>query len=237
MKSPQETSASSTAHGRWYSDACGTAFGLEVLGERWALLIVRELLWGPKRFSDLRTGLPGISAKVLTERLEGLARWGVLSRRVLPPPASAQVYELTEWGRMAEPVIMELGRWAARSVKHDPTLPLSTASLMSSMKTMQSPALEEAKDTIIGMAIGSESYRVAIRDGSLEMTPGPLEGCDAVLRAASAPPIAGALYSGQPFEAMEAAGALSVEGDRTVLASFLTLFALPEKVDGEAVTA
>ena len=86
MKLQKETKA----HGKWYDDACGTAFALELVGERWSLLIVRELMLGPRRFTDLRAGLPSISAKVLTERLEGLEKAGILTRRLLPPPASAQ---------------------------------------------------------------------------------------------------------------------------------------------------
>jgi DNA-binding HxlR family transcriptional regulator len=99
---------------RRYDDACGTAHALDLVGERWALLVARELMLGPKRFSDLRASLPGISANVLTQRLEGLEASGVLSRRRLPPPASVQVYELTPWGYELEPAILEMGRWAAR---------------------------------------------------------------------------------------------------------------------------
>ena len=100
---------------RRYDDACGTAHGLELIGERWALLVMRELMLGPKRFSDLRSDLAGISANVLTQRLEGLEAAGLLIRRKLPPPTSAQVYELSQWGYEAEPIVKSLGRWAARS--------------------------------------------------------------------------------------------------------------------------
>src|SRR3712207_9556825 len=89
---------------------------------------------GPKRFSDLRSDLPGISANVLTQRLEGLEAAGVLVRRKLPPPASAQVYELTEWGYESEPIFQALGRWAARSPQHDPNLPFSAASFLLSLR-------------------------------------------------------------------------------------------------------
>jgi DNA-binding HxlR family transcriptional regulator len=139
MKLQKETDRPRIVHGRWYDDACGTAFALELVGERWALLIVRELMFGARRFSDLRGGLPGISAKVLTERLDGLERAGIVRRRHLPPPAAAQVYELTAWGYQAEPVLQELGRWAAMSPDHDPTLPLSAASLIISFRTMFDP--------------------------------------------------------------------------------------------------
>src|ERR1700741_3963444 len=108
---PEGRVAPTGRHGRWYDDACGTAFALELIGERWALLIVRELMLGPRRFNDLRGALPAISAKVLTERLEGLERAGVLARRRLPPPVASRVYELTEWGYRAEEVILALGRW------------------------------------------------------------------------------------------------------------------------------
>ncbi|HYJ29191.1 MAG TPA: helix-turn-helix domain-containing protein, partial [Allosphingosinicella sp.] len=114
---------------RRYDDACGAAHALDLAGERWALLVMRELMLGPKRFTDLRADLPGISANVLTQRLEGLESAGVLARRRLPPPAPAQVYELTPWGYEAEPIFQVLGRWAARSPSHDPSLPLSAASL------------------------------------------------------------------------------------------------------------
>src|SRR5918998_1024633 len=96
--------------GRSYHDACGAAHALDLVGERWALLVMRELMLGPKRFSDLRGGLPGISANVLTQRLEGLEAAGVLTRRKLPPPASVQVYELTPWGYESEPIFQALGR-------------------------------------------------------------------------------------------------------------------------------
>src|SRR4051794_30434694 len=108
---------------RRYEDACGAAHALDLVGERWALLVMRELMLGPKRFGDIKGGLPGISANVLTQRLEGLEAAGVLVRRKLPPPASTRVYELTPWGYEAEPIFQTLGRWAARSPTHDPSLP------------------------------------------------------------------------------------------------------------------
>src|SRR5215212_4396805 len=93
---------------RSYDDACGAAHALELLGERWALLVMRELMLGPKRFGQLKADLPGISANVLTQRLESLEAAGVLTRRKLPPPASTQVYELTRWGYESEPIFQAL---------------------------------------------------------------------------------------------------------------------------------
>src|SRR3712207_3449963 len=114
---------------RRYEDACGAAHALDLVGERWALLVMRELMLGPKRFSDLRADLPGISANVLTQRLEGLEAAGVLVRRKLPPPASVQVYELTPWGYESEPIFQALGRWAARSDRKSTRLNSSHANI------------------------------------------------------------------------------------------------------------
>ena len=96
---------------RRYGDGCAIAIALDHIGERWALLVVRELLLGPKRFTDLQEGLPRAGAKVLTQRLKELESHGVVRRRTLPPPASSQVYELTEWGAGLEPVVVALGHW------------------------------------------------------------------------------------------------------------------------------
>ena len=100
------------AQKRWYDDACGTALAMELVGERWSLLIVRELMFGPRRFGEIRAGLPGISANVLTQRLAGMEQVGMLVRRQLPSPASVQVYELTGVGlceRNRDPGIGALG--------------------------------------------------------------------------------------------------------------------------------
>ena len=100
---------------RSYGGQCGVARSLDVIGERWALLIVRELLVGPKRFNDLLAGLPGASPNVISQRLRELTGHGVICQRELPPPARVHVYELTDWGRELEPVILHLGRWGDRA--------------------------------------------------------------------------------------------------------------------------
>jgi len=98
---------------RRYGERCAIATALDHVGERWALLIVRELLLGPKRFTDLQDGLPGAGPKVLAQRLRELDTVGVVRRRTLPPPASSQVYELTEWGARLNDVVVALGHWGA----------------------------------------------------------------------------------------------------------------------------
>jgi DNA-binding HxlR family transcriptional regulator len=101
---------------RSYDQFCGIARALDLVGERWALLIVRDLILGPKRFTDLRRGLPGIGTNVLAARLKELERDGVVARRALPPPAASTVYELTEYGRALEGPLLAVGRWGARSL-------------------------------------------------------------------------------------------------------------------------
>jgi DNA-binding HxlR family transcriptional regulator len=214
---------------RRYEDACGAAHALDLVGERWALLVIRELMLGPKRFGDIRAGLPGISANVLTQRLEGLEASGVLVRRRLPPPASAQVYELTPWGYEAEPIFQTLGRWAARSPTHDPSLPLSAVSLLLSFRTMFDPERARGLDARIGLRLGEESYLVRIAEGKIRAVRGAAAGTDLVLSGA-APVIAAAVYGGQKLEDLQAAGALQVEGDRALAERFVTLFPLPAKV-------
>jgi len=215
---------------RRYEDACGAAHALDLVGERWALLVIRELMLGPKRFGDIRAGLPGISANVLTQRLDGLEAAGVLVRRRLPPPASAQVYELTPWGYEAEPIFQALGRWAARSLSHDPSLPLSAVSLLLSFRTMIDPERARGIDARIGLRLGEESFLVRLADGRIRAVRGSAAGTDLVI-SGTAPAVAAAVYGGVPFAALEAEGALRLEGDRALAERFVTLFPLPAKVE------
>lgn len=230
MKLQKETSTLQGGHGKWYDDACGTAFGLELIGERWALLVVRELMFGPRRFSDLRASLPGISAKVLTERLATLETAGVMARRRLPSPAPVQVYELTQWGYRIEPVIQELGRWAAMSSLHDPTLPLSPVSLMLSLRTMFDPAKARGIEAVVGFDIAGEQFIARMKDGSLPITRGNPNQAEAVFRAPAAPVIAGLLYADVPVADLERDAGLTIEGDRELALRFADIFELPEKL-------
>ena len=224
MKLQKET----VTHGKWYDDACGTALAMELVGERWSLLIVREMMFGSRRFTDLRGGLPSISAKVLTERLAGLERAGIVRRRQLPPPIAAQVYELTEWGAMADEAIMALGRWAARSPLHDPTLPLSAASLMMSFRTMFDPARAGDLAVTGSISVGDEHFTVAVNDRVLRAERGEPVQPDFALIAPDAMAIAGAVYGKVPLGDLAGAG-LRVEGDRDMVQRFIDLFHLPEK--------
>lgn len=226
MKLPKETTAA--PHGRWYADACGTAFGLELLGERWAMLIVRELMLGGRRFSDLRASLPGISAKVLTERLAGLEASGVLTRRQLPPPAAAQVYELTEWGYRAEPLLQELGRWAALSPDHDPTLPMSAVSMMLSLRTMFDPTRVGARAAWIGFDVAGETFLARLKDGQLPIARRPLADPDFAFTAREAQVLVALFYGKVAPETLERDGALAITGDRVAALDFVSLFDIPK---------
>jgi DNA-binding HxlR family transcriptional regulator len=218
------------SHGKWYQDACGTAFAMELVGERWSMLIIRELMLGGRRFSDLRASLPGISAKVLTERLAGLERAGVLVRRKLPPPAAAQIYELTEWGYLAEPAIQELGRWAARSSRHDPGLPLSPVGFMLSLRTMIDKQQARALKGTIGFETGGESFVGRLADGQLPIERGETAGTDTVFRAETPMELAALFYGKLPPDEWTGVPGRAIEGDRALAARFLDLFRLPEKV-------
>lgn len=204
---------------------------MELIGERWSLLVVRELMLGPRRFSDIRASLPGISAKVLTERLASLEEAGVLLRRELPPPGKAQVYELTPWGFAAEPLIQELGRWAARSSGHDPTLPLSPVSLMLSLRTMvQHNRLGQFARRRIGFAIGGEEFVAEPTMRELPIKREPVRQADPVFRAPAAAVIAGGIYAGVPWEELEQEAGLKIEGNRDLAMRFAGLFRLPPKL-------
>lgn len=207
---------------RWYDDACGTAHGLELIGERWALLIVRELMFGPRRFGDLRASLPGLSANVLTQRLEGLEAAGVVVKRRLPPPASVQVYDLTDWGREAEPVISELGRWAARSPAHDPALPLSPVSMMLSFRTMFDAGKAGDARMTLGFRFGLETFVVTVADGELGVRRMETDDADAVVTG-SPEAVAAMVYGGAGMDDLE------IEGRRDVFDRFTGFFELPPK--------
>lgn len=228
MKFEKVTDAPRDGLRRRYEDACAVAHALDLVGDRWALLVLRELLLGPRRFSDLRAGLPGISANVLTQRLEGLETAGLLRRRRLPSPAAVQVYELTPWGYESEPIFQALGRWAARSPAHDPSLPISAVSLMLSLRTMLDPGRAEGLDARIGFRLGEEGFLAHLAGGRIEIARDAPERADLVF-AGTPSVLAGAIYGGQPLVALEAQGALRIEGDRTLAERFVTLFPLPPK--------
>ncbi|MBZ6077192.1 winged helix-turn-helix transcriptional regulator [Microvirga puerhi] len=230
MKLEKITNSPKPPSKRQYDDACATAHALDLVGERWALLVIRELMLGPRRFSDLRSNLPGISANVLTQRLKGLEAAGIVVRRKLPPPAATQVYELTEWGYESEPIFQALGRWAARSPMHDPSLPFSAVSLMLSLRTMLDAQKAGTLDARIGFHIGEETYLAHVVQGRIDIRRGTIDSADLVLTG-TAPAIARAIYAGHSIVQLEQEGILRTEGNRSLADQFVSLFPLPSKAD------
>jgi DNA-binding HxlR family transcriptional regulator len=208
---------------RSYDDACGTAHALDLIGERWALLVLRELMLGPRRFSELKADLPGISANVLSQRLDELEQRGLARKLRLPPPASVQVYEATAWGLEAEPIVQALGRWAARSPRHDPTLPISGVSILLSFRTMLDMEKARDIDARIGFRFGESGYVARLHDGAITVARGVADECDVVFTAAPTA-LAAVVYGGAPLDS------IGVEGDIALAKRFTTLFPLPPKV-------
>ena len=208
---------------RGYEDACGVAHALELIGERWAPLVLRELMFGPRRFSELKADLPGISANVLTQRLAELEERGLVRRTRLPPPASVQVYEATEWGLEASPVMQALGRWAVRSPQHNVEQFVSPVSIMMSMQTMFQADRAGDFEARIGFRFGERTYVAAVRDHTLDVGQGDSGDVDALFDT-SPEVVAGILYGGAPLETAQ------VSGDLAVAKRFTTLFQLPSKV-------
>jgi DNA-binding HxlR family transcriptional regulator len=216
---------------RTYGDACGVARALDRVGERWALMIVRELLLGPKRFTDLREGLPHVSADVLAQRLRELEGFGVLTRRRLPPPAASQVYELTAWGRELEPVVMALGRWGARAPLAPPECGMSLDSHVLMLRTLFDPARAGELKARLDVRLGGYPLRAEVADGGIAVEPG--EAVDPDVRIETDPATLVALVLGER-DLREAVGAgdVRIEGDDSVAARFLGLFRVPEPALG-----
>lgn len=233
MKLQNLTDSENGPSRRRYEDACGTAHAMDLIGERWALLVMRELMMGPKRFGDLRADLPGISANVLTQRLEGLEAAGIVVRTQLPPPASIQVYGLTEWGYQSKPIMGALGRWATRSPLHDPSQHFSPVSLMLSFQAMNQPAGYKDLNATIGFRLGRENYVVRLQEGAIDAARGDPGDADLVFTG-TARAVAAAVYGGVPLATLEAEGALVIAGDRALAERFTTLFPLPPKAPRQA---
>lgn len=222
MQSEKITNPRRDEEKRRYDDACGTAHALELIGERWALLVLRELMLGARRFSELKADLPGISANVLTQRLGDLEARGLVVKRRLPPPANVQVYEATEWGLEAEPIVQALGRWAARSPQHDPTLPLSAVSIMLSFRTMISAERAAGFEGRIGFRFGDETYLARVGEGRIEVARDDLSDADAIITAEPTA-LAAVVYGGAPLDL------IVIDGDGKLAKRFLGLFLLPPK--------
>jgi DNA-binding HxlR family transcriptional regulator len=198
---------------RRYGDGCSIATALDHVGERWALLIVRELLLGPKRFTDLQAGLPSAGPKVLAQRLRELEGTGIVRRRTLPPPAASQVYELTEWGAELDPVVVALGRWGALAPERSDD-PVSPDSAMIRLRSVFSPQPERPWTATYEMRLGRYRFTVRIADGHLvEMRRGePHDRPDTIIDS-DPDTLSRALVEQEAFAEAVADGHLTITGD------------------------
>lgn len=211
---------------RRYDDGCALTHALDLTAERWALVIVRELLLGPKRFTDLRAGIPAVSPDVLTQRLRDLAEAGILSRRKLPPPTSVWVYELTEWGAELEPAVIHLARWASRSPAMNHDGPMSADSLALALRGLFDSSAASGLNTTIELRLDGQPFQIDISAGEFRIRRGPAAHPDAEIDTDTAV-LSGLLWQGR--ELAEAAGGpgFRFSGDKGHVETFLRLFPLP----------
>jgi DNA-binding HxlR family transcriptional regulator len=218
---------------RTYDDPCGVARALNVVGERWALLVVRELLFGPKRFTDLSHGLPGMSQNVLSDRLRELEQAGIVRRRRLGPPASARIYELTERGAELEPVLDALARWGSRNPL-DSIAELSVDAFILALKTTFDPRAAAGLQARCDLRLGDDCFQAKVADGRFEVARGGAQ--QAVLRAAEqadatletdVATLRALVFGGRPVGDALASGELHLEGDPELAARFVTCFPRP----------
>ena len=213
---------------RSYNQYCGLAYALDIIGERWTLLIVRELIPGPRRFTDLLDGLPGISTNLLSERLKSLEQQGLLCRRILPTPAGSTVYELTSLGRALEKSLIELGKWGSQFVptSSEDAILLNVGSYALTLKTFFRPEQAQGVTETYELHIDNEVLQVQINAGELQVRQGEAFNADLVLYT-DMPSYLG-LLTGQikPDEAISS-GLVRIDGDPGALSRFLNISGLP----------
>jgi DNA-binding HxlR family transcriptional regulator len=208
---------------RRYDDPCGIARALDVVGERWALLVVRELIFGPKRFVQLRDGLHGVSPNVLSQRLRDLEEAGIVRRGVLDPPASVAIYELTARGRALEPVLLELGRWGSQQPMTTSD-ELSVSALLLALKTVFDPAA--AVNATFALRVDGDWFRVTVAGDSIGIARGRTEH-PAVTFDTEVATLRSVAFGREPISDAERDGRLTVDGDRLLAERFARMFPSP----------
>jgi DNA-binding HxlR family transcriptional regulator/putative sterol carrier protein len=214
---------------RTYGDGCSIARALDLVGERWALLVVRELLLGPKRYTDLRSGLPNASPNVLSERLRELERAGIVRRRKLPPPAGSRVYELTEWGLELEQIVISLGRWAARSPTPPSDAPIVSAdSIILALRGLFDASAARGLRAGYELRLGDDRFRIQVADDELEAARGDAQHADATIETDPGT-LDAVLWKGRSLAEAQRSGQLTIEGDKAAVERFVRLFPIPER--------
>jgi DNA-binding HxlR family transcriptional regulator len=201
------------------------ARALDLVGERWALLVVRELLLGPKRFTDLRAGMPHVSPDVLSQRLRELEEAGVVRRRKLAPPAGSRVYELTERGLELEPAILALGRWGSRAPMPDAAEELGVEATVIALKTLFDPGAADGLAASYELCLGEQCFRATVADGKLDVTRGNMERPDARISTDTAT-LSAVLWHDRPLSDALRSGELEIGGSPSAVTRFLDLFPL-----------
>lgn len=212
---------------RTYGDACGVARALDLVGERWALMIVRELLLGPKRFTDLREGLPNVSADVLAQRLRELEASGVVARLTLPPPAASKLYGLTSWGQELGDVVLALGRWGSKSPSSPEGVGMSADSHLLSILTLFDPALAGDLKATVAVDLGDHRYHASISGGRIDVARGDAPGTADATITTNPKTLVDVLHDRRTLGDALAADDLEITGDADVGARFLRLAPLP----------
>jgi DNA-binding HxlR family transcriptional regulator len=207
---------------REYDQSCSLACALDRIGERWSLLIVRELSLGPLRFSDLTRNVGGAPTDVLTKRLRDLEGHGIVSRRTLEPPASGVAYELTEVGRALERPMLELGRWGLHFERVDDVAQLAPTSLANAVRVLAQPP-PDARLTI-GLRSGGQDYWLRIEDGWIAASRGEVEDVDVTLAGEPADVLAALVAGGAAERGVE------IEGDRGALEELREMVVLPDRL-------
>ncbi|HEX8051680.1 MAG TPA: winged helix-turn-helix transcriptional regulator [Thermoleophilaceae bacterium] len=208
---------------RTYGDRCAAARALDLVGQRWALLVVRELLLGAKRFTDLAEGMPNAKPSVLSQRLRELEQGGVVQRRTLGPPARVSVYELTDMGRELEPVVIALGRWGRR-------LPMPTGaahgidSLVLALKWRFNPEAAGDLSATYGLRMAGDGFRIGVADGRMEVQRGEPDEPDSVIET-DPRTLERVIFDGGDAAEAERSGELRLAGDRALATRLLKLYA------------
>lgn len=212
---------------RTYGDGCAIARALDIVGERWALLVVRELLLGPKRYTDLRRGLPNASPNVLSERLRELEDGGVVRRRKLAPPASSRVYELTAWGLELEETVMSLGRWAARSPTPASDAPVVSAdSIILAMRARLDADAAQGLRASYEVRLGEDRFRVDVADGEIKVARGEAQQPDATLET-DPDTLNRVLWGTTSLADAQRSLGMIIDGDQALVERFVRLFPIP----------
>jgi len=207
---------------RTYGDPCGVARALDAIGERWALLVVRELLLGPKRFSALHRGLGAVSQNVLAQRLRELEAGGIVRRRRLGPPAGSWAYELTEEGAALEPVLLALGRWG-RSRPMTSNAELSVDALVLALETTFDPAAAGDLQASLTLHVDDDQLEVTVAGGRLSVARGSAKDPDATLRT-DVSTLRELAFRKRRLDDAAAAGAVAIDGDGAAAQRLLDAF-------------